>query len=139
MTDVTDDALLRQIEAAEATIAVADKNIKIAKAALLDRRQKEITELLKAKPEPFGDVTIVVGNHQIKVNVPKKVTWDGKILAKKYAEIKESGDAPDVYIQTEYKISETAYKTWPKDVQDFFVEARTIEPGNISMKIMKEK
>jgi hypothetical protein len=139
MTDITDDELLRLIEQAEATKAVADRNIKQHKATLLDRREKEIQQLLKAKDEPFGDVTIIVGNHKVKVNVPKKVTWDGDILAKRRADIIAAGDNPDVYIKTEYAISETAYKGWPAEVRDFFQDARTVTPGNPSLKVVEEK
>jgi len=139
MTNQTDDEILRLIEQAEATKSQCDKNIKQHKATLLDRREKEIQQLLKAKDEPFGDVTIIVGNHKVKINVPKKVTWDNDLLAAKHKSIAESGDNPDVYIKTEYAVSETAYKSWPEEVRDFFRDARTVTPGNPSLKIMDEK
>ena len=139
MTTQTDDQILRLIEQAEATKAQCDKNIKQLKATLLDRREKEIQQLLKAKDEPFGDFTIIVGNHKVKVNLPKKVVWDNDLLAAKYKSITESGDNPDVYIKTEYAISETAYKGWPDEVRDFFQDARTVTPGNPSLKIVEEK
>lgn len=133
----TDDELLRLIEQAEATKAMCDKNIKQHKAELLNRREKEIQQLLKAKDEPFGDVKIIVGNREVKVNVPKKVTWEQKKLAEKRKLIIEAGDNPDVYIDTEYSVSETAYKKWPDDVRDFFQDARTVSAGNPSIKIVE--
>lgn len=135
----TDDELLRLIEQAEATKAMCDKNIKQHKAELLNRREKEIQQLLKAKDEPFGDVKIIVGNREVKVNVPKKVTWEQKKLAEKRRLIVEAGDNPDVYIDTEYSVSETAYKKWPDDVREFFQDARTVSAGNPSIKIVEEK
>ncbi|NDG18419.1 MAG: hypothetical protein EB117_09125 [Betaproteobacteria bacterium] len=135
----TDDELLRLIEQAEATKAMCDKNIKQHKAELLNRREKEIQQLLKAKDEPFGDVKIVVGNREIKVNVPKKVSWEQKKLAEKRKLIIEAGDNPDVYIDTEYSVSETAYKKWPDDVREFFQDARTVSAGNPSIKIVEDK
>lgn len=135
----TDDELLRLIEQAEATKAMCDKNIKQHKAELLNRREKEIQQLLKAKDEPFGDVKIIVGNREVKVNVPKKVTWEQKKLAEKRKLIVEAGDNPDVYIDTEYSVSETAYKKWPDDVREFFQDARTVSAGNPSIKIVEEK
>lgn len=135
----TDDELLRLIEQAEATKAMCDKNIKQHKAELLNRREKEIQQLLKAKDEPFGDVKIVVGNREVKVNVPKKVSWEQKKLAEKRKLIVEAGDNPDVYIDTEYSVSETAYKKWPDDVREFFQDARTVSAGNPSIKIVEEK
>lgn len=135
----TDDELLRLIEQAEATKAMCDKNIKQHKAELLNRREKEIQQLLKAKDEPFGDVKIIVGNREVKVNVPKKVSWEQKKLAEKRKLIVEAGDNPDVYIDTEYSVSETAYKKWPDDVREFFQDARTVSAGNPSIKIVEEK
>ena len=135
----TDDELLRLIEQAEATKAICDKNIKQHKAELLNRREKEIQQLLKAKDEPFGDVKIIVGNREVKVNVPKKVSWEQKKLAEKRKLIVEAGDNPDVYIDTEYSVSETAYKKWPDDVREFFQDARTVSAGNPSIKIVEEK
>jgi uncharacterized protein (UPF0128 family) len=135
----TDDELLRLIEQAEATKAMCDKNIKQHKAELLNRREKEIQQLLKAKDEPFGDVKIIVGNREVKVNVPKKVSWEQKKLAEKRRLIVEAGDNPDVYIDTEYSVSETAYKKWPDDVREFFQDARTVSAGNPSIKIVEEK
>lgn len=135
----TDDELLRLIEQAEATKAMCDKNIKQHKTELLNRREKEIQQLLKAKDEPFGDVKIIVGNREVKVNVPKKVSWEQKKLAEKRKLIIEAGDNPDVYIDTEYSVSETAYKKWPDDVREFFQDARTVSAGNPSIKIVEEK
>lgn len=135
----TDDELLRLIEQAEATKAMCDKNIKQHKAELLNRREGEIQQLLKAKDEPFGDVKIIVGNREVKVNVPKKVLWEQKKLAEKRKLIIEAGDNPDVYIDTEYSVSETAYKKWPDDVREFFQDARTVSAGNPSIKIVEEK
>lgn len=137
--DETDDSLLRRIEAAEATIAVCERNIRMAKAILLDRREKEIQELLRAKDEPFGDVNIVVGNHKVKVNVQKKVVWDTDMLAAKHKEIAESGENPEMYMKVKYDVSETAYKNFPQEVRDYFAPARTVMPGNPSLKVVKEK
>ena len=143
MTDIikdeTDDSLLRRIEAAENTISVCERNIKLAKSELLDRREKEIQALLKAKDEPFGDVTIVVGNHKVKVNTPKKVTWGQDQLAAKYKEIAESGENPDMYMKVKYDVSETAYKNFPQEVREYLAPARTVTPGNMSVKIVEEK
>ena len=135
----TDDALLRRIEAAEANIAVCERNIKLAKTDLLERREKEIQALLKAKDEPFGDVSIIVGNRKVKINVPKKVTWEQEQLATKYKEIVESGELPEMYMKVKYDVSETAYKAFPKEVRDYLAPARTVTPGNPTVKIAEEK
>lgn len=135
----TDDQLLRQIEAAEATIAVAKRNADQAKAELVNRRKSEIEKLLKAKDEPFGDITLIVGNRQIKVNIPKKVKWDNKKLSSIYTKINEDGADPDEYIDVEFSVSETKYKAWPEDLKKEFLPARTVTPGNPSLKIKEDK
>jgi SAM-dependent MidA family methyltransferase len=139
VTQETDDELLRRIEAAESTVAVCEQNIKSAKAELLRRREKEIQQLLKAKDEPFGKVEIIVGNHVVDVIVPKKVVWDQGVLAEKRKLITESGDNPDVYVKTKYDVSETAYKSWPQEVRDFFDDARSVATGNPTIKISKKE
>jgi len=143
MTNITaeesDDSLLRRIEGAETTVAVCERNIKLAKAALLDRREKEIQTLLKAKDEPFGDVSIIVGNRKVKINVPKKVTWEQEQLAARHKEIAASGENPNMYMKVKYDVSETAYKAFPQEVRDYFASARTVTPGNPTVKIVVEK
>lgn len=135
----TDDELLRRIEGAEATIAVCERNIKLAKTDLLERREKEIQALLKAKDEPFGKVDIIVGNRKVAITVPKKVDWAQDQLAAKYKEIAESGEMPEMYMKVKYDVSETAYKNFPKEVQDYLAPARTVTPGNPTVKIVEEK
>ena len=139
MTIPTDDDLLRQITAAESTIAVCERNIKVAKQDLLERRSKEIDALLKAKDEPYGVVKITVGNHQVDVTTPKKVTYDQKVLAEKRKEIADSGENPDMYIKAKYDISETAYKAFPQEVREYLAPARTVTPGTMTIKIVPDK
>lgn len=139
MTKETDDELLRRITSAETTIAVCEQNIKQAKAELLNRRESEIKQLLKAKDEPFGKVEIIVGNYAVDVTVPKKVVWDQDLLRDKHKSIAESGDNPDMYIKTKYDVSETAYKSWPKEVREFFDDARSVAAGNPTIKISKRE
>ncbi len=135
----TDDALLRTIMENEALVAEAERNIKQAKDELLNRRKEEIFSLLSMKEDHFGDVSIVVGNHKVKVNVPKKVVWNQDALAAKHQEIVKVGDDPSVYMEVKYNISESAYKRFPEYVRDFFQDARTVSAGNPSIKIVEEK
>lgn len=138
MENRTDDELLRSIEQNEAIAAEAERNIKQAKTELLARRQSEISALLSDKDEPFGDVSIIVGNRKVKVGTPKKVTWEQDKLADKYREIAKAGDNPAVYMDIKYSVSETAYKKFPQEVRDFFEDARTVQPGTQTIKIVEE-
>lgn len=139
MTNVTDDDLLRQITAAEATIAVAKRNADQAKAELLARRKDEITALLQAKDEPFGKVEITVGNHRVAVTIPKKVEYNQDLLKAKVKQLVDSGENPDMYIHTEYGVSETMFKNFPIEVQEWLAEARTVKQGTVSLKVVEVK
>lgn len=138
-TKQTDDELLRLITAAEATIAVAKKNVDQLKAELLIRRKDEIAALLKAKDEPFGDVKIIIGNYQVKVATPKKVKYDQTKLKTIAAQMAKEDVNPELYMKVEYDISETVYKGWPQEMKDYFADARSIEPGSVSIKIVEGK
>jgi hypothetical protein len=136
---LSESELRSYIEAWERAKARYDSGLKQIKAHLLSRKATEIKALLAEKAEPFGDVTITVGNGRAKVNVPKKVTWDNAALAKKYGEVKESGENPEMYFKVEYAISETAYKSWPEEVRSYFEDARTVEQGNPTIKFIEER
>ncbi len=135
----SDDELLRRIIAADATIEEATKCKKLAIAKLLEIRKTEISGLLKVKPEPYGDVNIIVGNHKCKVKTPKKVEWDQKILAEKHKEISDSGNDPLVYMEVDYKVPEAKYKAWPTEQRLYFESARTVKSGTVGFEIVEEK
>jgi hypothetical protein len=139
LNKISDSELLTYIEAWERGKARFETGLKTIKNELLTRKEAEIQALLKAKTEPFGDVNIIVGNHKVKVNVPKKVTWDAALLAKKHAEIVASGENPAMYMKVEYDVSETAYKAFPAEVRDYFMDARTVTSGNPTVKIVEDK
>lgn len=134
-----DDDLLRRIQSAESTISLCKKNIDSAKAELLRRRKDEITQLLKAKDEPYGDVTITVGNHQVKVTTPKKVEWNSEQLAAMAKQMESENVDPRLYMKIEYGVSETVYKQWPTEMKDYFMPARTVKPGTVSIKVAEAK
>ncbi len=135
----TDDEILRRITAAQATIDVATRNKKQAEAELLARRKSEIDQLLKAKDEPYGKVDIIVGNHKIAVTIPKKIEWDDDKLAAIAKLMVADGQDPNVYMKIEHSVSETVYKNWSKEMQDYFAVARTVKVGTVSLKITEEK
>lgn len=140
LTDLTDDEVVALIKSAEATVAVAQANLKRLNHCLFERKESEVMAALAKKAEPYGDVKIGIGSEEIKFTCPKKVKWDQDALKTKYAEILDSGDKPEEYIKLEYSVSETSYKAWPQDIKDFFADARTVERGSVSVKIItKEK
>ena len=134
----TDEELVAVINMCKSDKASLDKEIKMCEALLLQSRHLEIQTALKEKSEPYGVVHLGIGNHDVEINTPKKITYDQKKLKEIRDQIISDGANPDVYIQTEYSISETTYKNWDEETKSFFRDARTIQPGSVSIKI-KEK
>lgn len=139
LNKISDSELITYIEAWERGKARFEAGLKTIKNELLTRKEAEIQALLKAKTEPFGDVNIIVGNRKVKVNVPKKVTWDQAKLSEKHKAIIESGENPAMYMKVEYDVSETAYKAFPAEVRDYFTDARTVTPGSPTVRMVEEK
>lgn len=105
-----------------------------AQGVLSDLYNSQLETKLKAKPEPYGTVNTVEDGFKIAANVEKKVTWDQDILARLY----ESLDKPDEYIKVEFSLSEAKYKAWPSDIQQRFIKARTVKPGNMKITLTKK-
>lgn len=135
----TDEQLLVEISEAKDAIDAQNKKKKAAETELLQRREKEIQQLLKAKDEPYGTVTIVVGNHQVKVDVKKSVKWDNEKLSAIAAQMLAEKVNPTNYMKIEYSISETLYKTWDDEMKKEFLPARTVTPGKATIKLSEEE
>lgn len=98
----------------------------------------EIESRVKNLANGFGTVHREVDGVQIKITVPKKVEWDQTVLAERYSSIVESGKNPLEYMKVSYDISETAYKNWPSELQDAFVDARTEKAGTMKIEFEGE-
>jgi hypothetical protein len=135
----TDDQLLFEINTAVESIALYTKQKKTAEAELLQRREKEIQQLLKSKPEPYGTVNLAIGNHQVKVDVKKKVDWDQEKLWAIWDQMTVDEVNPKNYIKAELKVSENAYKAWDDQMRAEFLPARTVTLGKPTIKLKDEE
>ena len=104
-------------------------------AEIIERNQGQLDALLKAKDEPYGDVS----TDFFKVSYPKKVEWDQRILASLANEIAEAGSYVSDYIKVTYEIAESKWKAWPTEIRAQFEKARTVSRGNPSVKVKEEK
>lgn len=75
-----------------------------------------------------GTVHLPEGELSVACELRKKVEWDQEKLAAIRQRITKGGGDPDIYMRTEYKISEAAYSEFVRQVQDVFSEARTVKP-----------
>jgi len=135
----TDEQLLIEISEAADAIAEHTKAKKSAEAELIQRRDAEIQKLLKAKPEPYGTVTLTIGNHQVKVDVKKTVKWDNDKLSSIATQMRAEKVNPTNYMKIEYSVSETMYKTWDDEMKKEFLPARTVTPGKATLKMSEEE
>lgn len=82
-----------------------------------------------------GTATLNIDGKEVKAVISKYVKWDDKILSQKAAELTESGADPEEYLKIKYSISESAYKNWPSEIQEWFKSARTVKPSKPKWKI----
>lgn len=75
------------------------------------------------------------GDYEIKVIVPKNVSWDQGKVAGAIETIKGWGEDPADYVDTKLAVSETKYNAWPPAVRDLFAAARTVKPGKPKFEI----
>lgn len=107
--------------------------LKIALSQVEDRidnhLQDMVRERLAIEEKDTGTVNFDCEGIQVKAIIEKKVKWDQKHLAETFAKIASSGDKPEQYIQIKFAVSETAYKSWPDQIKNVFLPARTVEVG----------
>lgn len=139
MTEPSDAELIDLIQFAEAKKAKADSMAKKLKHQLFLRKEAQINSLYKEKPEPYGDIAIEISGKKIKATLPKKVSWDQSILKSLAAQIVADGAEVSDFIDTEYSVQEKRWSSWGDNIRSHFIAARTVTPGNISIKILEEK
>ncbi len=77
----------------------------------------------------FGTTHITDGPLCIKVEWPKKVSWDQKKLAEIAERVVASGEQVKSYMDVKLAVSETRYTHWPPALQQQFADARSVEAG----------
>lgn len=128
-------AIVENILALGDSIKSLTKEKKSLEEKLILNNDNFIKSKLAEKDYGCGSVSFDIEGYKVTVNVPKKVKYDQLKLGNTYNEIKNSGYDPEDYISVEYSISENAYKNWPEHIQNAFLDARTVEQGNLTIKI----
>jgi hypothetical protein len=139
LNDLTNEQIISAIKDNENNISVLSLAVKKLKNELLNRLNERIESAYKDKSEPYGDITLDVNGIKLKINKPKKVDWDQTMLSSLYDNIKKDGDNPADYIDVDYSGSEKKYAAWGGNLRSHFINARTIKPSNLSIKIVEEK
>lgn len=128
------DKLIEELETVQAEKEKFAKREKDIKAAIVTQYEKDFMDVLNAKDEAFGVANVIDGGFKLSATYPKKVTWDQTKLADLYEQIKKGNEDPLDYMKVEYDVPETKYKAWPEVIKSEFVDARTVERGNPTLK-----
>ena len=123
------------LEDAKALSAAATKVSRALQGEVEERFKKDIQQAYAAKGEDTGTIKLPVGAWTVEVNRPKKVEWDQKELQAVYQSIKDSGGDPQDFMEVNLVVTEKAYGAWTENTQAKFADARTVAPGNVSIKI----
>ncbi len=76
------------------------------------------------------------GDFDIKVTVPKTVSWDQKRLSDAMATIRDEWqDDPAEYVETKLSVQERKFGAWPSAIRDLFAPARTVKAGKPKFEI----
>lgn len=126
--------LIRKLEQKKQELEVIKREIAILENDIYLATKDAINEAYRAKGSAYG----VVHVNGLTVNIPKKVTWDQSKLADMYAKIKLGNENPGDYIKVSYDVSETKYNAWPEAIRVAFDEARTVQPGKVTIKLGEE-
>ena len=87
---------------------------------------------LRESGHDFGTAHISDGPLRVKFEMPKKVSWDQKQLAKIAERIVASGEKVEGYLDIRLSVSESRYTNWPPTLQQQFAAARTVDSGKPS-------
>ena len=123
------------LEDAKALSASATKVSRALQGEVEERFKKDIQQAYADKGEDTGTIKLPVGAWTVEVNRPKKVEWDQKALQTVYQSIKDSGGDPQDFMEVNLVVTEKAYGSWTENTQAKFADARTVVPGNVSIKI----
>ena len=80
-----------------------------------------------------------VDGFQVVADLKPKVAWDQVKLKESIEVVKSWNHDVADYVKTEFSVSETKYKAWPKQVREVFDPARTVTTPKQSYEIVLKK
>jgi hypothetical protein len=90
---------------------------------------------LRESGRDFGTAHLADGALDIKLELPKRVSWDQLMLAEIADRIIAAGDSVADYIDIEYSVSETRYTNWPSALREQFSSARSVKLGKATFRL----
>lgn len=104
-------------------------------AELQRRFEGDLVSALQAKDEPYGVANLERDGFTIKGDQAKKVEWNQATLQQKFEELEARGMNAQDYIDLEYNMPEKRFTALPKEIQEYFADARTVTPGSLKITI----
>jgi hypothetical protein len=123
------EAALKQAKAAKSRLD----------AALVLRYGSAAAEARRAAGKDTGTVRFDDGDITVFADLPKRVDWDQTQLATIVERIRAAGDDPAEYVETSFKVAERNYGAWPMSIREGFEPARTVRPGQLSIRLLADR
>jgi hypothetical protein len=125
--------LQQEIEAAVKQARAAKSRLD---AALVLRYGARAGEARSAAGKDTGTVRFTDEDVTVVADLPKRVDWDQTKLAEMVEHIRASGDDPEEYVETSFKVAERSYVAWPAAIRQGFEPARTVRPGQLTVQLL---
>lgn len=93
----------------------------------------------QAEGKMTGTVSIHEGEFVVRVDLPKKVSWDESGLLEVEKKLRAMNEPADEYIVVRRGVSEGAYQKWPSSLKSLFDPHRTVGVGKATYAIERAK
>jgi len=101
--------------------------------ALDVRYATRASDARRACGKDTGTVRLVDGDFTVVADLPKRIDWNQEQLARIAANIADSGEDPDEFIDTKLTVSERKYGALPEAWRKGFEPARTVKTGTLKV------
>ena len=135
LTELSDDELKDALFYVENELKETSNHKKHIVETIITRNNEALEDLLAAKDEPYGKVSL----KGLDITYGKKVDYDQDKLALLAQQIAAAGEDPSEYIKVVYDVQEKKYNSWPTAIKKQFIDARTVSRGSPTVKIKGEK
>ncbi len=127
--------LVEQLALAEERLEIEKKNVDAIRAAMARRVADAVAEARAESLKTEGRIRCVVEGCEVVSDVPKKVTWDEKILDAAAAKIAAMNEDPHRFIDWKASVSERKFEVLPAAIRQLIEPARTMSHGKEKIEI----
>ena len=103
--------------------------------AVMAKYNVRIEAAYTTKGEQTGAINFDDDDCKIKIDRPKRTSWDETILSEIETQLKENAWTVSDFITTKMSVSENVFNTMASPFKEMFIPARTVKSGKPSIKI----